>query len=179
MTATPTTDHEPLVAALIELEHHIGAAGWDQPPRLFALVTTDDLIASEPDLAASLGLVGTADGGQPDALTPIEQDHFASTGDVLADLAQIVWPEGVFGCAVSLERTFLPAQSEVELPEDATEAAHYVAEHPDRQDIRVVVGVDRAGHRHGVARLVTRPNELLGGQDLVPGLAEALAHTLT
>ena len=39
-------------------------------------------------------------------------------------------------------------------------------------------GVDRAGNRHGVARLASRPDELLGAQDLVPGLAAALAHTL-
>ena len=41
-----------------------------------------------------------------------------------------------------------------------------------------MVGVDRFGNRHGVARLASRPEELLV-QDLVPGLAAALAHTLT
>ncbi|MCW2811438.1 MAG: hypothetical protein JWP61_1896, partial [Friedmanniella sp.] len=46
------------------------------------------------------------------------------------------------------------------------------------QEIRVVVGVDRAGHRHGVARLKSQPDELLAAEDLVPGLATALAHTL-
>jgi len=53
-----------------------------------------------------------------------------------------------------------------------------VAAHPERQEIRVVVGADRAGNRHGVARLVSNPGELLGAEDLVPGLAAALAHTL-
>jgi hypothetical protein len=84
----------------------------------------------------------------------------------------------VFGCAISAERTFLPAGQEGELPEDPAEAAAYVAAHPARQDIRVVVGADRAGHVHGVARLVTAPDELLGAADLVPGLGAALAHTL-
>ena len=42
-----------------------------------------------------------------------------------------------------------------------------------------MVGVDRLGNRHGVARLASRPEDLLGAEDLVPGLAAALAHTLT
>ena len=50
---------------------------------------------------------------------------------------------------------------------------------PPRQDARVVVGVTRAGDRHGLARLRAEPDELLGGADLVPGLADALARTLT
>jgi hypothetical protein len=47
-----------------------------------------------------------------------------------------------------------------------------------QQEMRVVVGVDRAAHRHGVARIRSRPEELLGAADLVPGLTDALAHTL-
>ena len=108
-----------LVAALLELDRHLGGAGWDQPTRLFALVGTDELAVAEPGLAAQLGL---------------------RTSDA---------------------------------------AAQIVASHPERQEIRVVVGVDRSGNRHGVARLASRPEELLGAEDLVPGLAAALAHTLT
>jgi hypothetical protein len=169
---------DALVAALIDLERHVGAGGWDQPPRLFALVLTDVLAAAEPALALELGLRTTADGAPPGALTAIEQESFVTTGDLLADLAALEWPETVFGCAVSTERTFLPAGAEDEIPDEPAAAAAYVAAHPDKQEIRVVVGADRAGHRHGVARLVSAPNELLGGEDLVPGLGEALAHTL-
>ena len=174
-------DHEQrdaLVAALVDLERHVGAGGWDQPPRLFALVLTDVFAAAEPGLAADLGLRTTADGAAPGALTAIEQESFATTGDLLDDLAALEWPDTVFGCAVSTERTFLPAAAEDQIPEDPEAAAAFVAAHPDRQEIRVVVGADRAGHRHGVARLVSAPDELLGGEDLVPGLGEALAHTL-
>jgi hypothetical protein len=176
-TSTDQTD-EALVAALIELERHIGEDGWDQPPRLFALVRTDEVIAAEPELVDRLGLRGSADGAPADALTAIEQDHFQGTGDVLADLEPIVWPDTVFGCALALERTFLPSSAEPELPEDPAAAAEFVAQHPDRQDVRVVVGVDRAGNTHGVARLVSRPEDLLAAPDLVPGLGAALAHTL-
>lgn len=170
---------EALLAALIELEHHVADAGWDQPPRLFALVPTVEFMAAEPALARDLGLRGPADGGQPDALTAIEQEHFEASGDLARDLAGLEWPATVFGCAVSTVRTFLPAGAEAELPDDPSEAARVVADHPARREIRVVVGADRAGHRHGVARLATHPDELLAGEDLVPGLADAVAQTLT
>ena len=169
---------EALVAALVELEHHVAEGGWDAPARLFALVETDELAAAEPDLARSLGLRTSADGAAPGALTAIEQDTFAPTGDLLDDLAEIAWPEGVFGVAVATVRTFLPSSVDVDLPEDANEAAAAVAAHPQAQEIRVVVGVDRSGAQHGVARLRAQPDELLAGSDLVPGLASALAHTL-
>ncbi len=177
--STPSTEqHDALVAALVDLERHIGAAGWDQAPRLFALVLTDVFAAAEPALAADLALRTSDQGAAPGALTAIEQEAFESSGDLVADLEQLEWPETVFGCAVSTERTFLPTGVEGEIPEDDAEAAAYVAAHPARQEIRVVVGADRAGHTHGVARLVSQPKELLGAEDLVPGLGAALADTL-
>src|SRR4051812_45443285 len=92
----PEDRQEALVAALVELEHHVGESGWDAPPRLFALVETDALAAAEPDLARSLGLRTTADGAAPGALTAIEQDTFRPSGDLLTDLDGIEWPEDVF-----------------------------------------------------------------------------------
>lgn len=186
MTATPpdqtptdpTEQHEALVAALLDLERHVGAAGWDQPPRLFALVLTDAFAAAEPALAAGLGLRTTAEGAAPGGLTAVEQADFPASDDLIADLTQLEWPETVFGCAVSAERTFLPAGAEGKIPDDPAASAAYVAAHPARQEIRVVVGADRAGNTHGVARLVSQPAELLGAVDLVPGLSAALAHTL-
>ncbi len=173
------TDADPagtsLVAALLEVERHVGAAGWDQPSRLFALVATERLLAAEPGLADRLRAPGA---GEPATLTAIEQDHFAATDDLFADLAQVSWPATVDGCALAVERMFLPAGAEADLPDDPQAAAEVVAGHPRRQEVRVVVGVDRAGRRHGVARLRSEPDELLGGTDLVPGLAEVLAHTL-
>lgn len=170
----PAVQHEALIAALIDLEHHIGTGGWDQPPRLFALVRTDLLLSTEPQLAADLGLQVTGDA----ALTAVEQESLTIGSQVVAALAEIEWPEAVFGCALSLERTFLPVAYEGDLPAEPELAAEVVAAHPERQEIRVVVGVDRAGNRHGVARLVSQPDELLAAADLVPGLADALAHTL-
>ena len=79
--------------------------------------------------------------------------------------------------AIALERAFLPPQFEADLPEDPDEAADFVAKHPNKTDVRVVVGVLRDGTKHGLARLVSDPDDLLGAEDLVPGLAEALFDT--
>lgn len=179
MTVPDTERADALIAALLDLDRHLSTAAWEQPTRLFALVLTDDLAVAEPELAAQLGLRTSAEGAPVGALTAIEQDTFVETGDLLADLAAVAWPAEVFGCAVSTERTFLPAAYENDLPDDPEAAAAVVAGHPHREDIRVVMGVDRTGNRHGVARLASQPEELLGGADLVPGLAVALARTLT
>lgn len=161
---------DALVAALVEIEHHVGSFGWEQPARLFALVRTAELVAAEPQL----GLTVTSD----DALSSIEQEDFRDGDDLLTTLAQISWSPSVTGCAISVERAFLPAGLEDQIPDDPDEAARFVANHDSRQDVRVVVGALRDGTTHGLARLVSHPEELLGGTDLVPGLAQALSGTL-
>lgn len=181
-TPPSPSDEDPagtgLLACLVELERHVGELGADQPPRLFALVRNDDLLAAEPGLAEQLGIRSSTDGGPVEALTAVEQDTFAPGPDLVGALSGIEWPGSVHGCAVACERSFLPAGLEEELPADPEQAAAAVQDHPRRQDVRVVVGVLRSGHRHGVARLAQHPEELLGGVDLVPGLAEVLAYTL-
>lgn len=175
---------DALIAALIEIEHHVAHLGWDQPARLFALARTDELIAAEPALAEQLGLRSSAEGAPTGALTSIEQEDFREVGqggdesDLPQVLARIAWPESVYGCAIALERSFLPPSAEKDIPEDADEAASFVAQHPERQDLRVVVGVTRDGLSHGVARVISSPDDLLGGEDLAPGIAKALAATL-
>ncbi|MGO1385523.1 MAG: PPA1309 family protein, partial [Arachnia sp.] len=62
--------------------------------------------------------------------------------------------------------------------DDAEAAVDFVMQHPEKIDVRVVVGVLRDGNQHGLARLVSNPDELLGATDLVPGLTEALNRTL-
>ena len=164
-------DSTPLIACLMDIERHVSAAGWDQPARLFALVTTGTLLEVEPQLR------GRVPETAADALTAIEQDEFHATGDLFERLGGIFWPETVDGCAIALERAFLPPAYEADLPTDADAAAEVVAKHPGRSDLRVVVGVLRDGARHGLARVVTAPDDLLGSEDLVPGLAEALLAT--
>ncbi len=162
---------DALTAALIEVEHHVARSGWDQPARLFALVRTADLIAAEPGLAEHLGH------GPSDGYTSIEQEEFSAGADLGATLAGIAWPPAVHGCALALERTFVPPEVEAELPDDPQQAALVVAEHPRRLDLRVVVGVTREGGQHGVARIRGDEQDLLGGDDLVPALTLALSRT--
>ncbi len=163
---------DALVAALVEVERHVGRLGWDQPARLFALVPTAELIAAEPSLADHLSAA------MPDGFSSIEQEDFHPGADLAETLARIAWPETVAGCVLAVERAFLPADAEAELPDDPDAAARLVAEHPQRLDLRVVVGVTRNGSSHGVARVRSEDGELLSGADLVPALAAALAHTL-
>jgi hypothetical protein len=163
---------DALVAALIEVERHVGRLGWDQPARLFALVRTADLIAAEPHLAEHLGAAS------PDGFSSVEQEQFHAGDDLGSALARIAWPPTVAGCVLALERAFLPASAEAELPDDLTAAARAVAAHPERMDLRVVGGGTRGGRRHGIARVHADDGELLSGADLVPALAAALAHTL-
>lgn len=163
---------DALVAALAEIERHVGVLGWDQPARLFALVRTDELVRAEPALAAHLVP------GAPDSLSSIEQEDFREGDDLQATLESMQWSPAVSGVALVLERSFLPAQAEADLPDDPAEAADAVAAHPAHQDMRVVVGVLRDGATHGLARLRERPDELLGGPQLAPGLAEVLKGTL-
>lgn len=182
--------NDALIAALVELEHHVGAAGWDQPARLFALVRTDELIAAEPGLAAHLGLRTSAEGFPEGALSSIEQEDFRKVGgaagaadapgeaDLPRVLARISWPDAVAGCALALERSFLPAGHEAELPGDPVAAERYVAQHEHRQDLRLIVGVLRDGSAHALARLIDRPDDLLSGPELAPGVVSVLAATL-
>ena len=53
---------------LREVEQHVSAAGWDQPVRLFGLVLTSELMASDPQLADQLKLSENL------SLTSIEQE---------------------------------------------------------------------------------------------------------
>lgn len=160
----------PLRRAAREVESHVAAEGWDQAPRLFALVLTADLIAAEPGLAAQLT-------DEPGSFTPIEQEL---VGDrELEDLlTEIVWPDSVAGCAAVVERIMLPPEAEDSLPDDPDALLEVVAQHPDRREVRLVAAVIRDGHAHSAVRARDSDAELLEGPDLVPGLIEHLRRTL-
>jgi hypothetical protein len=80
-----------------------------------------------------------------------------------------------------VERLMLPPSAEAAIPAGLSGAAlaDWVAAHPERQEVRMTVGVLRAGARESALRLRAKdsPTEVLTGPDLVPGLAEALAAT--
>ena len=166
-----------LAAAVLEIEEHAAQSGWDQPARLFALVETAQLVRQEPALAAAMGLDSASSEG---SLTPVEQDQLDTQVPFEDVLASIAWPDGVAGCAAVVERLVLPPGADDELPTDATEAARYAREHPDRQEVRIVAGATRAGATYCALRLRAHDDQqsVVGSPDLVPGLLSLLAATL-
>ncbi|GGV12631.1 PPA1309 family protein [Actinomadura sp. LOL_016] len=163
-----------LEEVVLDLERHTAQEGWDTAPRLYALVRSAELRAAEPELAEQLGLPPDAD-----TLAALEQPALPEQAAVEDALAAIAWPEAVDGCALVIERVVLPPEIEDDIPDDEAEAAAFAAQHPQREDVRMIVGVLRDGARHSALRLRRHEaeDEVLAGPDLVPALAEALAGT--
>lgn len=185
MTTTPQQPAEPprraqLTRAVIELEAHVAREGWDRGVRLFALVPTAELLAAQPALAATLGLAPEV-AEQPGHLTPVEQEDLPEHASLEELLSGIAWPPEVRGAALTVERVMLPPEAESDLPADEAEALQWVARHPGRQEVRLAVGVLRDGTAECAVRMRAHDSdqEVLSGQDLVPGLVSALRETLT
>ena len=166
---------DPLSAVVGEVEGHVAEAGWDQPPQLFALVETEELLRAEPQLAQTMGLVG----GMPGALTPVAQDPLKD-GPLDEQLAGVVFSKEVLGVVLAHEVVVLPPSAEEQLA-DVDDPAAVAAEHPDRRDVRMVVGVVRDGGQACVLRLRGEgdaEDERVTGPDLAPALAQALLAML-
>ncbi len=170
----------PLQSVVGEVEGHVAEAGWDQPAQLFALVPTEDLLRAEPQLAATMGLLA----GDPSSLTPVLQEPL---GDAPLDeqLASLVFGAEVLGVVLAHEVLVLPPAAEDAL-DGAEDPGAVAAEHPERREVRMVVGVTRDGSQACVLRLRGAPgpdgepglDERVTGADLAPGLSAALLATL-
>ena len=162
-----------LPGTVAEIERQLAESGWDQPPRLYALVNTARLRETEP------GLGDLLKDSPADGLTPVEQDPIED--DVAEFLAGIEWPDAVDGCALVNEVILLPDGAAQARPADVDESA-WAEAHPDARDVRLVVGVLRGGERASVLRLrgagPDGADEVLTAPDLVPNLALALLATL-
>ena len=167
-----------LAAAVLEIEAHAAQDGWDQPARLYALVDTATLVSQEPGLAAAMSIDGPADDG---SFTSIEQEDLPPGQPLEEALHTIAWPEGVSGCAAVIERLVLPPDVDDEIPDDPTSAELFAREHPDRQEVRMVAGVTRAGASYCALRLRAHDDEqsVVNGTELVPGLLDLLHATFT
>ena len=166
-----------LLEAVAEVDRHLSLGGWDQPTRLYALVRTADLVASEPALAQTLGLPPEP---AVDALTAVEQDSLPAGTPLDEWLGSIGWPTEVAGCALAQEVLTLPPSVEADLPADA-DAVAWASTHPLRREVRMLVGVLRSGASTATLRVRSTTDEsddVLTGADLVPLLADALASTL-
>ena len=176
---TPAAFDSVLLDTVREIDRYAAGAGWDRPPRLFALVETAKLLQREPALGSALGI----DEHAAAELTPVEQDALPADRDLDDVLATMAWPEEVAGCAIVVERLVLPPSAEADLPQgDAgdDELSAAAAGHADRQEVRMVVAVLRDGRRECALRLRAHDTEaeVLTGPDLVPALADALFATL-
>lgn len=169
-------DIDPALAtAVLEIEAHAAATGWDQPARLYALVDTAQLVRAEPELAAMMGLDEASAAG---SLTPVEQEQLA--GELEEQLQTITWPAEVAGCAAVVERLVLPPDADAAIPEDPAAAEEFARSHPDRQEVRIVAGATRAGATYCALRLRAHDDDasVVGGAELVPALLDLLLGTL-
>ena len=165
-----------LSAVAREVEDFVSTAGWDQPPQLFALVPTEELVQAQPDIAAQV------DTGS--CLTPVAQDALPNK-DLAEALAGIMWPEAVQGCAIAQEIVVLPPEAEDTLPAgeesgDEDVLHRIAAEHPQRREARLVAAVLRDGTAACVLRLraTDGPDEIVEHPELAPNLTDALLATL-
>ncbi|MBD8078226.1 PPA1309 family protein [Cellulosimicrobium arenosum] len=169
-----------LAVSVHEVENHVADAGWDAPPRLFALVATAGALAADPTLADRLPSdVVTAARTDPHHLLSVEQEEFAADGDLERSLAVVAWPPTVDGAALVVERIVLPPDAEESVPDDPQAALEHLANHPDRQDVRLAVGVLRSGEAWCAVRSRAHDvaADVASGPDLVPGLVAALRAT--
>lgn len=174
----PASHAQHLSAVAREVEDFVAAAGWDQPPQLFALVPTAQLVEREPELAGQI---------DPEApLTPVAQDALPSE-DLAEALAGIMWPEAVHGCALAQEIVVLPPEAEATLPtgdstSDSDTMRRIAAEHPRRREARLVAAVLRDGTAACVLRLRGEDGEagddIVEHPELAPNLTDALLTTL-
>lgn len=157
----------------VDTEQHVARAGWDQPARLFAIARNSELLEREPALAGQL--VGT----DPEGYSTIEQEGLLEGSSIEETLGRVAWPEEVVGAALSIERIVVPPSAEQELPAERDAAVDALAQHPDRQDVRLLVAVLRDGE--GICLLRQRAHDeddkVAIGNDIAPGLLEALRST--
>jgi hypothetical protein len=175
----PGTDPQPvdpLSTVAVDTERHVAAAGWDQNPRLFALVPTNELLEREPHLRNHLSRSDLAEGG----LTAVEQEGLPQTSSIESLLGRLAWPESVAGAAIAVERIVVPLGAERELPSDARATLDALVAHPDRKDVRLLVAVLRDGRSRCLLRQRDhdRDDQVGSGTDLAPGLVHALRATL-
>jgi hypothetical protein len=177
MAGMSASHAQHLSAVAREVEDFVATAGWDQPPQLFALVPTAQLVEAQPDLA------GQVDAGA--LLTPVAQDSLPSE-DLAEALAGIMWPEAVRGCAVAQEIVVLPPAAEDTLPAgeetgDTDVLRKIAAEHPMRREARLVAAVLRDGTAACVLRIRATDgddDEVVEHPELAPNLTDALLDTL-
>lgn len=173
-TSAPEPRPSALLTAAVDTERHVARLGWDQPPRLFALVRTSLLREREPALADQLATA------EDDGFTAVEQEGLPPTADLESLLGRVAWPEDVVGAALAIERIVVPPEAERDLPEDPRAATDHLAAHPARKDVRLLAACLRDGEQVCLLRQRDHDSDdaVAIGKDIAPGLTAALALTL-
>lgn len=173
----PTQSEIAIANTAYRIDKELSVYGWDQAPCLFALVKTAHLL--EQDLPEEVARAARADVAQ-------DSQHYTAvlqelSGDLEQVLGSIWWPDNVEGAAISLERIVLPPQAEADVPSDQKEREEFLVNHPDRDDVRIVVAVLRDGPSWCTLRARSQDSDakVAGGSELVPELVEALRLTFS
>jgi hypothetical protein len=146
---------EDLQAALLETERHVGAEGWGQSARPFALLRSAELLTALPDSSPVVEPLQSAVADSPGHLTPVELEARGTTAADVLDRVQ--WPGESVGAVLVVEHEAVGVPSEEAAPDaGAAELA------------RLVVGVLWDGPGWCVVRLAD--GSLSGGEDLVADL---------
>lgn len=174
----PTPAQMGLTQAVFEIEKSASALGWDRPSTVYALVPTKDLLELEELPDDMREHLKSGWDGTDSSLTAVIQEDLPGT-DLEETLAQLAWPDSVAGAAVCTERVMVPPEAQENAPEDPEAAVDYFANHPDRDEVRIVAGVLRTGEAWCAIRARSHDNdeEVAEGANLVPGLVEALFTT--
>lgn len=170
---------DSLRLAVVDIERHVARGGWDAPAAVFALVRTAEALARTPELADELPAEALALAeGNPDHLTSIEQEGLPEASDLEQLLAQLAWPDAVDGAALVVERIVVPPEAVESADEMSVEE---LMAHPQRQDVRIAVGVLRTGESWCALRSRANDNDddVAGAPEAVPGLVEALRATFS
>ncbi len=181
MNSDATPQQQSLRDAVIEAERFVAGDGWDGPVRVFALVKIAPALETNPELAKELpdGVVDDS-ATDPTLLFSVEQEGLPESSSVEELLAQLAWPSHVDGVALVAERIIVPPSVEESLPDDPQAAMESLLAHPERDDVRMAVGVLRSGESWCAVRTRSHDEDtsVIGGPDLVPGLVEGLRATL-
>lgn len=174
-----TLEELTLSETIREIEQHVARGGWDSPPRVFAIIRTKEALESSPELAQQMPELPSQVEANEFAMLSIEQEDLPPADTLEELLGSLAWPPTVHGAALVVERVIVPPEAEVGMPSDPDEALSYLAEHPEREDVRLAVAVLRDGPSWCAIRTRRNddPTQVALGPDLVPGLVAALTAT--
>lgn len=174
-----TLEELTLSETLREIEQHVARGGWDGPPRVFAIIRAKDALADFPSLAEQMPELPAQVEANEFAMLSLEQEDLPPAQTLEELLGSLAWPPTVHGAALVVERVIVPPEAEVGMPADPDDALAYLAQHPEREDVRLAVAVLRDGPSWCAIRTRRNddPTQVALGPELVPGLIAALTAT--